>query len=277
MNPNPLSEPYYLLHFLTFFSYLITRTSATSLLSPHLIHRLFYREIQAVLAFALLATYKIVRDETWEAFISNMLFFAKGICAVVNQLTVVLIDVIVNDVCLAYRSLCWIFLVVISLIMDYHLALWYMVVFSVIYLVTQPPAFEGLGTSSKLTPLQLETLLTEGNTSRFWLVEFRALCSSACIHASRCFPELSITYSNKNLSFGIVDLGLFPNAAEKFGISLSGGMDQLPTYILFENATEVTRFPEWDYEAKASHPPVTKRVLSRHFELDRHLLGYVKS
>lgn len=247
MNPNPLSEPYYLLHFLTFFSYLITRTSATSLLSPHLIHRLFYREIQAVLAFALLATYKIVRDETWEAFISNMLFFAK------------------------------IFLVAISLIMDYHLALWYMVVFSVIYLVTQPPAFEGLGTSSKLTPLQLETLLTEGNTSRFWLVEFRALCSSACIHASRCFPELSITYSNKNLSFGIVDLGLFPNAAEKFGISLSGGMDQLPTYILFENATEVTRFPDWDYEAKASHPPVTKRVLSRHFELDRHLLGYVNS
>ncbi|KAJ6406401.1 hypothetical protein OIU84_010009 [Salix udensis] len=67
MNPNPLSEPYYLLHFLTFFSYLITRTSATSLLSPHLIHRLVYREIQAVLAFALLAAFKIVRDETWEA------------------------------------------------------------------------------------------------------------------------------------------------------------------------------------------------------------------
>ena len=27
-----------------------------------------------------------------------------------------------------------------------------------------------VGTSAKLTPLQLETLLTEGNTSRFWLV-----------------------------------------------------------------------------------------------------------
>lgn len=27
-------------------------------------------------------------------------------------------------------------------------------------------------------------------------------------------------YSNKNLSFGVVDLGLFPNTAEKFGISL---------------------------------------------------------
>ncbi|KAB5553217.1 hypothetical protein DKX38_010528 [Salix brachista] len=293
MNPNPLSEPYYLLHFLTFFSYLITRTSATSLLSPHLIHRLVYREIQAVLAFALLAAFKgffyfyfyfvqqqIVRDETWEAFISNMLFFAKLWKR--HDLGRVTVDL--------YYVM--IFLVAISLIMDYHLALWYMVVFSVIYLVTQPPAFEKLGMSSRLTPLQLETLLTEGNTSRFWLVnfaldeaekafhgdeyvEFRALCSSACIHASRCFPELSVTYSNKNLSFGIVDLGLFPNAAEKFGISLSGGMNQLPTYILFENATEVTRFPEWDYEAKASHPPVTKRVLSRHFELDRHLLEYV--
>ncbi|KAK8717908.1 hypothetical protein V6N13_045159 [Hibiscus sabdariffa] len=74
----------------------------------------------------------------------------------------------------------------------------------------------------KLTPLQLEALLTEGNTSIFWLVEFRASFSSGCRRASRCFPELSITYSNKNLSFGIVDLGLFPNAAEKFEISPGG-------------------------------------------------------
>ena len=34
-------------------------------------------------------------------------------------------------------------------------------------------------------------------------------------------------------------------------------MAQLPTYILFENAVEVTRFPELNFE-KASHPPITK-------------------
>ena len=45
--------------------------------------------------------------------------------------------------------------------------------------------------------------------------------------------------------------------AEKFGISLGGNMAQLPTYILFENAVEVTRFPELNFE-KASHPPITK-------------------
>ncbi|WCJ29513.1 Thioredoxin superfamily protein [Euphorbia peplus] len=236
-----VSEPYYLFHILLFFSYFVLRTSSFPYFTPHLLHR----EIQAILTLAVFAAIKIVKDETWEAFLADMLFYAK------------------------------LLLLAISLIMDYHLALCYILLYSAIYIVTEQPAFEGLGASSKLTPLQLETLLTEGNTSRFWLVEFRASCSSACIKASRCFPELSIVYSNKNLSFGVVDLGLFPNAAEKFGISLSGGMSQLPTYILFENAAEVTRFPELNFEAKSSHPPVTKRLLSKHFELDRLLVEYL--
>ncbi|XP_021276557.1 thioredoxin-related transmembrane protein 2 isoform X2 [Herrania umbratica] len=252
-----VGEPYYLTHFLAFFSYFIVRSSASLALSPHITQLLFYREIQAILAFFMLIAYKMVREETWEAFVADTLFFGK------------------------------ILLVALTLIVDYHLTLWYIVVFSVIYVLTQQPSYQELGTASKLTPLQLEALLTEGNPSRFWLgmlvlqmkteialVEFRASFSSGCRRASRCFPELSITYSNKNLSFGIVDLGLFPNAAEKFGISPGGSMGQLPTYILFENATEVTRFPEFNFEARPA-PPITKRLLSRHFELDRHLLEYV--
>lgn len=241
-----VSEPYYLFHFLSFFSYLIVRSSATPLLSPNITHHLFHREIQAILAFSVLFVVKMVKQETWEAFIADMLFFAK------------------------------IFLIALALIMDYHLALWYLAIFFVIYILTQQPACQGLGTSSKLTPLQLETVLTEGNISRFWLVEFRASCSSTCISTSRCFPELSITYSNKNLSFGIVDLGLFPNAAEKFGISLGGSMGHLPAYILFDKAVEVARIPELDFEAKAPQPPITKRLLSQYFELDWHLLEYIK-
>ncbi|KAB1204346.1 Thioredoxin-related transmembrane protein 2 [Morella rubra] len=209
-----VSEPYYLSHFLALFSYLIVRSSATPLLSPHLSQLLLRREIQAILAFCVLALLKMVKQETWEAFIADMLFFAK------------------------------VFLIALALIMDYHLALWYLGAF--------------FGTSSKLTPLQLEALLTEGNASRLWLVEFRASFSPACIRTSRCFPELSVTYSHKNLSFGIVDLGLFPNAAERFGIYFGGSMDQLPTYILFENAAEVSRIPQFDIEAKSSHPPITK-------------------
>ncbi|GKV44893.1 hypothetical protein SLEP1_g52028 [Rubroshorea leprosula] len=135
-----VSEPYYLLHFLAFFSYFVVRSSASSILSPPITQLLFYREIQAVLAFLVLITVKFVREETWEAFISDTLFFGK------------------------------LFLIAITLIMDYHLTLWYIVGFSVIYVLSQQPPCSELGTSSKLTPLQLETLLTEGNTSRFWLV-----------------------------------------------------------------------------------------------------------
>ncbi|KAL2574109.1 hypothetical protein GLYMA_17G192700v4 [Glycine max] len=226
-----VSEPYYLFHFLTFFSYFVVRSSATQILAPHLTHHLLRREIQTLLVFAILAFIKGIKEETWEAFIADVLFLAK-IC-----------------------------LFLLAFTMDRRLAVWYILVF--------------LGTSSKLTPLQLESLLTEGTTTRLWLVEFRSSYSPACIRSSQQFPELSITYSSKNLSFGIVDLGLFPNAAERFGISLSGSMGQLPTFILFENAAEVARFPELDFEAAYFHPKITKGLLSRHFELDRHLLEYV--
>ncbi|KAI4337507.1 hypothetical protein L6164_015914 [Bauhinia variegata] len=240
-----VSEPYYLFCFLTFFSYLVIRSSATQILAPDITYHLFRREMLTLLVFSVLVFIKIVREETWEASVADILFIAK-IC-----------------------------LFVVAFTMDRCLAVWYVIAFLVIHILTQQPPAQGLGTSSKLTPLQLESLLTEGSTSRLWLVEFRASYSSACIRSSRCFAELSITYSNKNLSFGIVDLGLFPSAAEKLGISLSGSMSQLPTYILFENAAEVARWPELDFEANFFHPSITKGLLSRHFELDRYLLEYV--
>lgn len=241
-----VTEPYYLFHFLAFFSYLPIRISAAHVLSPHIHRHILRREIQAVIAFLLFTVVKMVRTENMEAFISDTLLYGKA------------------------------FLFLLSLYVDYHLALWYVMVFLVIYILTQQPPFPELGTVYALTPLQLETSLTEGDSSRFWLVEFRALCNSACAQASRIFPELSITYSSKNMSFGVVDLGLFPNAAEKYGISLTGGTC-LPIYILFDNNMEVTRFPDTEFEGKVSPPPVTKTLLSRYFDLDRHLLNYINS
>ncbi|KAI3961050.1 hypothetical protein MKW92_038132 [Papaver armeniacum] len=163
-----ISEPYYVYHFIIFFSYLIVRTSAIQIFSSNFSYLLVRREIQAVLVFLMLVTVKLVKEESWEGFLSDVLFFSKG------------------------------FLIVVSLLIDIQLALCYMVVF--------------FGHATRLTPLQLEVILIEGSALRFWLVEFRALNSSNCIRTSRFISDLSITYSNKSLSFGIVDLGLFPNA-----------------------------------------------------------------
>ncbi|XP_020099570.1 thioredoxin-related transmembrane protein 2 [Ananas comosus] len=235
-----VTEPFYLLHLLAFFSYFAARSSVPSDLS----HRLLRREIQAVLTFFVLISVKMVKEETWEAFIADALFYGKGL------------------------------LLAVTLSIDYHLSLYYFVAFLVIWVVSQQPPYEGLGYVSHLTPLQLESLLIEGTSTRFWLVEFRASCSSACVRTSRIFPDLSTIYSNKKISFGIIDLGHFPNVAEKFGISLCG---QLPTYILFDKATEVARFPKITSEARVFAPTITKKLLCQHFELDRRLIEYISS
>ncbi|GAA0152314.1 oxidoreductase [Lithospermum erythrorhizon] len=239
-----VSEPYYLVHLLVFFSYIPIRLSASHVLVPSRSSLLLHREIQAVLTFLVLAAIKLVKSETWEAFTADFLFYAK------------------------------VFLAAVALILDYHLALWYALAFLAIYILVQQPPYNKKGTSSQLTPLQLESLLTEGTTSKFWLVEFCALSTPECISTSSFFPELSITYSNKLLSFGTVDLGLFPNAAEKFGISLAS-LSQLPTYILYERGMEAKRYPEQNFERTSFSPPMTKKILCQHFELDKLLLDYV--
>lgn len=46
-----VGEPYYLSHFLAFFSYFIVRSSASHVLSPHIIQLLFYRVISHNITF----------------------------------------------------------------------------------------------------------------------------------------------------------------------------------------------------------------------------------
>lgn len=50
-----VSDPYYFLHFMAFFSYLPIRASA----APHTSHRLFDRELQAFLAFLMFSAIKV--------------------------------------------------------------------------------------------------------------------------------------------------------------------------------------------------------------------------
>ncbi|CAN6456672.1 unnamed protein product [Victoria cruziana] len=240
------AEPFYLLHFLLFFSYFALRQSASPSFSPDFSGRLLRREIQAILAFFIFVAVKLVRDETWEAFTDNILFFAK------------------------------VLLIGLASLLDYHLAFCYLAGFLVITILTQPPDHQESGESHNLTPLQLESVLAEANTSRFWLVKFCCPWSSRCRHASQSFAELSTIYSNQSLSFGVVDLGLFPNAADIFGISLGVGTGQLPTYILFDNAVEIARFPDLGNEYRFFSSVITKQ-LCKHFDLDRRLVEYASS
>nr|KAJ0205274.1 hypothetical protein LSAT_V11C500233450 [Lactuca sativa] len=207
-----VSEPYYLLHFLTFFSYFSIRFSTSQLFSPEFAGHLLRRELQALLAFVTLTAVKMVKEETWDGFVADMLVFAKifpvGISLVLDyhltlrfmlaflgssaQLTPLQLEALLTEggtskFWLMVKEETWdgfvadmlvfakIFLVGISLVLDYHLTLWFMLAFLVIYIFRIQPPYTGLGSSAQLTPLQLEALLTEGGTSKFWLVSFTIL------------------------------------------------------------------------------------------------------
>ncbi|GJN06363.1 hypothetical protein PR202_ga24086 [Eleusine coracana subsp. coracana] len=221
-----ISEPFYFLHLVAFFTYFAARSTALSADNGGELHgHLLRREIQAALVFLVLFVVKIVKEETWETFIADSLLYAKGL------------------------------LLAVTLVIDYWLALCYFLGFVVIYAVSQQPPYDDLG---------MYVLCI--------YVEFRTSFSATCIQASSILPELSNIFSNKNISFGIIDLGHFPNAAAKFGISM---WDHLPTYILFDKATEVARFPEITSESKVFVPKVTKKLLCQHFDLDRRLIEYL--
>ncbi|KAF7028643.1 hypothetical protein CFC21_040528 [Triticum aestivum] len=225
-----ISEPYYFLHLIAFFSYFAARTTAPSAEDDAELHSRLIR--------------RIVKEEHWETFIADSLLYAKGL------------------------------LLVVTFVIDYWLTVGYLLGFIVIYAMAQQPPYDGLGHLNHLTPLQLESLLTEEPTTRFWLVEFRTSFLTPCIQASSVMPELSNLYSNKNISFGLVDLGHFPNAAARFGISM---WDHLPTYILFDKATEVARLPEIGNGTKVFVPKVTKKLLCHHFDLDRRLIEFLST
>lgn len=79
-----------------------------------------------------------------------------------------------------------------------------------------------------------------------WLVCFYATWSSKSNDFAPVFAELSNKYADlNNFKFAKLDCNLFPDVAQRFGISTGsfGGGKQLPTVILFQKGVEVKRRP----------------------------------
>lgn len=76
-----------------------------------------------------------------------------------------------------------------------------------------------------------------------WLVAFYAAWSPSCVNFSPIFSKLSAQYSLPNLKFGKIDVGRYPDVAQKFHISTTSLTRQLPTVILFQEGKETGRAP----------------------------------
>lgn len=60
---------------------------------------------------------------------------------------------------------------------------------------------------------------------------------------SPVFSQLSAQYALPNLKFGKIDVGRYPDVAQKFHISTTSLTRQLPTCILFQEGKETGRVP----------------------------------
>jgi len=76
-----------------------------------------------------------------------------------------------------------------------------------------------------------------------WLVTFYAAWSPSCVNFSPVFSQLSAQYALPNLKFGKIDVGRYPDVAQKFHISTTSLTRQLPTVILFQEGKETGRAP----------------------------------
>ena len=76
-----------------------------------------------------------------------------------------------------------------------------------------------------------------------WLVTFYAAWSPSAVNFSPIFAKISANYGLPNLKFGKIDVGRYPEVAEKFIISTSALTRQLPTVIMFQDGKEVGRVP----------------------------------
>eukprot|EP00249_Psilotum_nudum_P006004 c19384_g1_i2 orf=460-987(-) len=159
-----MTKPFYASHIFLFLSYFVTREAATARASPVFCNHLFRRELQAILCFAIILCMKALRSISVEAFWADTLLYGKGV------------------------------LFLLVCILDRHLAVWYLVIFTAVFLLFQQPCYRGPGNVIYMTPLQLENQLVDGIASEAWLVEFQAAWSSHSIQARRNFVDLSLRF-----------------------------------------------------------------------------------
>ncbi|XP_013776832.1 thioredoxin-related transmembrane protein 2 homolog [Limulus polyphemus] len=132
---------------------------------------------------------------------------------------------------------------------DPRLGILYMVLCLVQLVMLPEPLHQGEDNVIYFSKNDLEEEL-ERDKRIVWLVTFYAPWNPSSVNFAPTFADLSVKYTLENFKFGKIDVGRYPDVAEKFRISMSSFTKQLPTVILFKNGKEVNRRPVFDSYGK---------------------------
>ncbi|GAN05211.1 conserved hypothetical protein [Mucor ambiguus] len=80
--------------------------------------------------------------------------------------------------------------------------------------------------------------------AKYWIVMLYANWSVACLNFEAVLAKLSIEYDVPHLKFGQIDIDIYPDLAEEFGVSKDPASFDLPTLLLFQQGKEIRRLPE---------------------------------
>ncbi|XP_066603170.1 thioredoxin-related transmembrane protein 2 homolog [Prorops nasuta] len=133
---------------------------------------------------------------------------------------------------------------------DIRMGILFGIIFILCGLVLPEPTYQG---PEKIIYLRgAEGLQEELNRDKgiVWLVAFYTAWNPACVNFAPIFAELSAEFALENFKFGKVDIGRYPDAAQKYHVSDASTSKQLPTLILFKESREVERRPNADRRGK---------------------------
>lgn len=133
---------------------------------------------------------------------------------------------------------------------DFRYGLGFLLVCVLVGMVLPEPSYRGPEHITYFRNAQVfeEELVRDKRTS--WLICFYTVWNPSCVNFAPVFAELSAEYNTDHLKFGKIDIGRFPDVAQKYRVSDSSFSRQLPTVVLFQQGKEADRRPCIDSKGK---------------------------
>ncbi|KAI8145944.1 thioredoxin-like protein [Fennellomyces sp. T-0311] len=80
--------------------------------------------------------------------------------------------------------------------------------------------------------------------TKYWVVMLYANWSLACLNFEAVLAKLSLQYGASHIKFGKIDIDIYPDLADEYGISRDPASFDLPTLLLFRDGAQIRRLPE---------------------------------
>lgn len=96
---------------------------------------------------------------------------------------------------------------------------------------------------AKSTP-KIQEVNEDEEEIKYWVVMLYANWSVACLNFESVLAKLSVEYSAPHIKFAKIDVDIYSDLAEEYGVSKDPASFDLPTLVLFHQGKEIRRLPE---------------------------------